>query len=131
MRELCRATYTLVGHRDKKPVSPLSITLVRYRWHGLMFLDRFHLLSLKTRVFLLTLLVVVVGFFSLTFYTKELLRDELLFYTGEQQRSALNQLTSEVEHGLKVWMGHLSTVASRVSTTLLNDRAALQAYLLE
>jgi len=96
-----------------------------------MFLDRFHLLSLKTRVFLLTLLVVVVGFFSLTFYTKELLRNELLFYTGEQQRSALNQLTSEVEHGLKVWLGHLSTVAPRVSTTLLNDRAALQAYLLE
>ena len=96
-----------------------------------MFLDCFHLQSLKPRVSLLTLLVVVVGFLSLAFYTKELLRDELLLYTGEQQRSALNLLTSEVEYGLQERLDHLSAVASRVSPALLDDRAALKAYLLE
>ena len=96
-----------------------------------MFLDRFHLQSLKTRVSLLTLLVVVVGFLTLSFYAKGLLRDELMLYTGEQQRSALNLLTSEVEHGLRERLAHLGTVASRVSPALLDDRAALKAFLLE
>ena len=96
-----------------------------------MFLQRFQPQSLKARVTLLTLLIVVLSFLALGAYTKGLLRDELLLATGEQQRSALNLLTAEVNHGLQDRLSALKTVASRVAPAPLDDPAALQAFLLE
>ena len=96
-----------------------------------MFLQRFAPQSLKTRITLLTLLIVVISFVALGAYTKGLLREELLLYTGEQQRSALALLTAEVNHGLQDRLAALETVASRVSPAQLDDPAALQAFLLE
>ncbi|HEY5581716.1 MAG TPA: diguanylate cyclase [Rhodoferax sp.] len=96
-----------------------------------MFLQRFQPQSLKARVTLLTLLIVVLSFGSLASYMKGLLREELLQFTGEQQRSALSLLTAEVNHGLQDRMGMLKTVASRVSPTQVDDKAAMQAFLLE
>jgi len=96
-----------------------------------MFLQRFQPQSLKTRVTLLTLLIVVLSFWLLASYMKGLLREELLLFTGEQQRSALSLLTAEVNHGLQDRLGTLKTVASRVSPTQVDDKAAMQAFLLE
>ncbi|WPC66412.1 diguanylate cyclase [Rhodoferax ferrireducens] len=96
-----------------------------------MFLQRFQPQSLKTRVTLLTLLIVVLSFLSLASYMKGLLREELLRFTGEQQRSALNLLTAEVNHGLQDRLDILKTVASRVSPTQVDDQAAMNAFLLE
>lgn len=62
---------------------------------------------------------------------KGLLREELLLFTGEQQRSALNLLTTEVNHGLQDRLGTLQTVAARIAPTQVNDPTALQAFLLE
>ena len=55
-----------------------------------MLPHRFLPQSLKTRVTLMTLLIVVLSFLVLAFYSKHLLREELLLYTGQQQRSALS-----------------------------------------
>jgi len=96
-----------------------------------MLLERFQPQSLKTRVSLLTLLVFVASFLSLGFYVKGLLREELLLYTGEQQRSALNLLTAEINHGLQARLDALTTIASEVSEQRLADPAALQAFLLQ
>lgn len=96
-----------------------------------MSLHRFLPQSLKTRVTLLTLLAVVVSFLVLAFYAKTLLREELLENTGEQQRAALNLLTSEVDIGLRDRLASLEAAASRVSPGMLHDDAALKAYLLE
>ena len=52
--------------------------------------------SLKSRVTLLTIFIVVCGFLTLSSYVKGLLRDELISYTGAQQRSALKLLGAEV-----------------------------------
>lgn len=87
--------------------------------------------SLRTRVTLLTLLIVVVGFLVLGFYSKSLLREELLIYTGAQQRSALGLLASEVNHGLDVRFAALQAVALRVTPKMQQDPSALQAFLLE
>ena len=76
-----------------------------------MFLQRIQSQSLKTRITVLTLLIVVLGFLALGAYTKALLRDELLLLTGEQQRSALNLFTAEVNHGLQDRLDSLKTVA--------------------
>lgn len=96
-----------------------------------MFLQRFQPQSLKARVTLLTLVIVVLCFWSLAFYVKGLLREELLLFTGEQQRSALNLLTAEVNQGLQDRLDSLQTVASRVTPIQVNDPVALQAFLLE
>ena len=96
-----------------------------------MSLHRFLPQSLKTRVTLLTLLSVVVSFMLLAFYTKTLLREELLLNTGEQQRSALNLLGAEVNGDLRDRLANLEAIALRVSPEMLQDDAALRAYLLE
>jgi diguanylate cyclase (GGDEF)-like protein/hemerythrin-like metal-binding protein len=87
--------------------------------------------SLKTRVTLMTLLIVVLSFLLLAFYSKRLLREELLLYTGQQQRSALSLLSSEVSLGLRERLDILETVSLRVSPNMQQDPAALQAFLLE
>jgi diguanylate cyclase (GGDEF)-like protein/hemerythrin-like metal-binding protein len=96
-----------------------------------MLLHRFLPQSLKTRVTLLTLLIVVLSFLLLAFYSKSLLREELLLYTGQQQRSALNLLTSEVNLGLRDRLATLETVALRLTPILQQDPAALPAFLQE
>jgi diguanylate cyclase (GGDEF)-like protein/hemerythrin-like metal-binding protein len=95
-----------------------------------MFLQRFQPDSLKTRVTLMTLLIVVLSYLFLAFYIKGLLREELLLFTGEKQHSALNLLTAEVNRGLQDRLNTLQTVAAEVSTTQINDQAAMQAFLL-
>lgn len=96
-----------------------------------MPLHRFLPQSLKTRVTLLTLLIVVVGFLVLGFYSKSLLREELLLYTGQQQRSALRLLASEVDLDLRERLATLETVALRMTPGLQQDPDALQALLQE
>lgn len=96
-----------------------------------MLLHRFLPQSLKTRVTLLTLLIVVLSFLLLAFYSKSLLREELLLYTGQQQRSALNLLSSEVNRGLRDRLATLETVALQVTPAMQQDRSALQAFLQE
>lgn len=94
-----------------------------------MLHPRFLPQSLKTRVTLLTLLIVVVSFLVLAFFTKGMLREELLRNTGEQQRSALNLLSSEVDNGLRERLAALETVALQVAPEWLGDDSALQAFL--
>ena len=96
-----------------------------------MLFHRFLPQSLKTRVTLLTLLIVVVGFLVLGFYSKNLLREELLTYTGEQQRSALSLLSSEVNHDLSDRFAALEDTALRVTPKMQEGQSALQAFLLD
>lgn len=90
---------------------------------------RLLLQSLKSRVTLLTLVIVVIGFLALGAYVKGLLRDELILYTGAQQRSALRPLGAEVTRGLQERQTALAAVASGVAPTQLTDTAALQGIL--
>lgn len=96
-----------------------------------MLLHRFLPQSLKTRVTLLTLLIVVLSFLLLAFYSKRLLREELLLYTGQQQRSALSLFSAEVNYGLQERLDTLEATASRLTPKLLEDPASLKAYLLD
>ncbi len=94
-----------------------------------MFPHRFLPQSLKTRVTLITLLIVVVGFLILGFYSKSLLREELLLHTGQQQRSVLNLLASEVDRGLRERLATLQTVASRMATGLPQNPEGFRDFL--
>lgn len=94
-----------------------------------MFFDRFHPQSLKTRITLLMLLVVALCIFLLAFFSKGLLREQLLLYTGDQQRSALNLLTVQVNQGVQDRLDALKTVAAQASPAILQDQVAAQVFL--
>jgi len=96
-----------------------------------MFAHRFLPQSLKTRVTLLTLLIVVLAFLALGFYSKKLMREELLVFTGEQQRSALGLLASEVNHGLDNRFAALQASARRITPEMHQQTPALQTFLAE
>ena len=81
--------------------------------------------SLKSRVTLLTIAIVAIGFFSLGAYTKGLLRDELILYSGAQQRSALRLLVAEVNRVLQDRLDSLTILASDLGPMQLQDTTGL------
>jgi diguanylate cyclase (GGDEF)-like protein/hemerythrin-like metal-binding protein len=94
-----------------------------------MLLQRLLPQSLKSRVTLLTIFIVVSGFLALSAYVKGLLRDELILYTGAQQRSALKLLGGEVTQHLQNRIETLSVLASDLAPVPLQDTAALNDVL--
>jgi len=90
---------------------------------------RFQMHSLKTRIIVLNLLVMVVLFLVLGLYTKRLVREELMLFTGEQQRSALSLLTTQVNHGLQDRLESLGLSASVVTPGILGSAPLAQAFL--
>nr|WP_295784683.1 diguanylate cyclase [Rhodoferax sp.] len=94
-----------------------------------MLLQRLLPQSLKSRVTLLTILIVVLAFLALSSYVKGLLRDELILYTGAQQRSALKLLGAEVSRGLQDRMESLAVLASGLGSAQLEDTLSLNDFL--
>lgn len=102
-----------------------------------MLLQRLLPQSLKSRVALLTIGIVVVAFLTLAQYAKNLLRDELILYTGAQQRSALKLLGAAVTRGLQDRMASLAVLSSDLTAlpqqytsdldTLLRTRSYLDS----
>lgn len=85
--------------------------------------------SLKSRVTLLTIAIVVFGFLALGYYVKSLLRDELILYTGSQQRSALKLLGTEVNRVLQDRLASLSSVATDLGPLPLSAKKGLNDFL--
>lgn len=85
--------------------------------------------SLKSRVALLTFAIVVVGFLAMASYVKGLLRDELIVYTGAQQRSALKLLGTEVSRVLQDRLDALSVLAAELAPVRLDDKNGLNEFL--
>ncbi|MFZ4624704.1 MAG: diguanylate cyclase [Rhodoferax sp.] len=83
------------------------------------------------RLTLLTLVIVVMIFLLLSNYMKSLMREELLRFTGEQQRSALAVLVSQISHSLQERLVTLTTVAGRITPRDMASPMAGQAFLLE
>ncbi len=85
--------------------------------------------SLKTRIILLNLLVMIGLFFALGFYSKRLIQEELTLFTGVQQRSALALLTTQVNNGLQDRLASLALTASVVTPALMDNAPFVQAFL--
>lgn len=96
-----------------------------------MNIHRFQPHSLKARVTLFTLLIVVICMGALARYSGQMLQKSIQQLAGEQQRSALSVLVAQVNHGLQDRFSILETVASRATPIALDDQAALQSFLLE
>ena len=94
-----------------------------------MQISRFQIHSLKTRIILLNLLTILALFLFLSFYARDLVREELIRFTGEQQRSALSLLTTQVNHALMDRLAGLDAVAAQVTPAMIVDPRALQRFL--
>lgn len=92
---------------------------------------RLHLQSLKARVTLLTLLIVVLSLVTLGAYTRWLFGQEVLRFAGEQQQSALSLLSGQVTQGVKDRLAALNNLAVQVPPQTLHDKTALGNFLQE
>ena len=94
-----------------------------------MSFKRFLPQSLKSRVTLLTIFIVIAGFLTLASYVKGLVRDELILYTGAQQRSALKLLSAEVSRVLQDRLASLSILSTDLVQTPLQNSDGLRDIL--
>lgn len=85
--------------------------------------------SLKTRVTLYTLAIFLIGIWSLAFYASRMLREDLQRLLGEQQFSAASFIAAEVNEELDDRLRALEQVAGRMTPAVLDNTAALQAFL--
>ena len=85
--------------------------------------------SLKTRVtvFTLTILVLVIG--SLALYASRMLREDMERLTGEQQFSTVSVLAASINEELDNRIAALQLVAGAIDASLLGNPAALQRLL--
>lgn len=96
-----------------------------------MKLNFFQRASLKTRLTLFTLVVFLIGVWSLAWYASAFLRSEMEQQLGEQQFSTVSMLAAHVNEELDNRMQALEAVASSITPALLADPAALQRLLEE
>ncbi len=92
-------------------------------WHGLQ------LRSLKTRLTVFSLSILVVGIGSLAYYVSRMLREDMERLTGEQQFSTVSVLAASIDDELKERIAALELVARMIDEPLLGKPAALQSLL--
>jgi PAS domain S-box-containing protein len=85
--------------------------------------------SLKTRITLGVLAIVLIGMWSLALYTNRMLREDMERLLGEQQFATASFIAAEVGHELDVRMAALTSVAKRITPAMLGNPKAMQAFL--
>ncbi len=85
--------------------------------------------SLQTRVTLTTLIIFVLGLWSLAFYATRMLRTDMERLLGEQQFSAASYIAADINQQLEERLEALGRLAATVTPALLADPAALQSLL--
>ncbi|MDP1529690.1 MAG: EAL domain-containing protein [Rhodoferax sp.] len=85
--------------------------------------------SLKTRVILSTLVIFVVGIWTLAFYASRMLREDMQHLLGEQQFSTASFIAAGINEQLDDRLRALEKIAGTISPTMLDNTAALQTAL--
>jgi PAS domain S-box-containing protein len=91
--------------------------------------DSLKLLSLKARVTLGTLLVLLVSVGLIGAFATSHLRSDLEQELGAQQLAAVSLLAAQIDQGMGERLGTLEAVASQIQPSMLADAAAMQQYL--
>jgi PAS domain S-box-containing protein len=95
-----------------------------------MNLQIFRWQSLKSRVTLLTLAILLISIWGLTFYITRMLQDDMQRLLGEQQFSTATLLAQEIDEELKSRINALEQYAKgRIVPAMLGDAVALQERL--
>ena len=85
--------------------------------------------SIGTRVMVIALAMFLLATWSVTLLVSRMLREDLQAILGQQQLSAVSMLAKNVDLALSDRLNVLERVAARVTPEMMNDTAALQAYL--
>ena len=85
--------------------------------------------SLKTRITLITLLIFLVGIWSLSFYAHRILRDDMERLLGEQQLSTVSMVAAQVEREFAARIETLEAVAHLSAAPMRAGPDALQRFL--
>lgn len=85
--------------------------------------------SLKTRVTFATLLVIVIGIWSLAFYVSRMLREDMQRLLSEQQLSMVSLVAASINSEFESRIAALEVVAGAIDRSMLKDPAALQRVL--
>ena len=85
--------------------------------------------SLKTRVTFATLLVIVIGIWSLAFYVSRMLREDMQRLLSEQQLSMVSLVAASINSEFESRIAALEIVAGGIDPSLLKNPAALQRLL--
>ena len=92
-----------------------------------VFLPRWQ--SLKTRVTLLTLVLFLLGVWSLAFYASRMLQREMSEVLGEQQFSTTRIIAAQLDGELSSRIKSLEAVSALIKPETMSDPEALQAFL--
>jgi len=85
--------------------------------------------SLKTRVTLYTLAIFVFSLWSLSFYSSQMLQDDMQRVLGEQQFATASRIAAEINDNLSDRIAALKLIAKEIDPQLIGNPAALQARL--
>lgn len=94
------------------------------RWHA-----RARSLSLQNRITLVTLLVFLLGIWTVTLYATRSLRDDFIRVIGNQQYSTVSTLASQLNDELADGLAQLGHMAGEIDPELLQSPQRLQDYL--
>lgn len=85
--------------------------------------------SLKTRVTLTTLVIFLVGLWSLSYYASQMLRKDMGRLLGEQQLSTVSYMAAQLDHDLNDRFTAMTIVAATFSPAILGNTVATQDLL--
>ncbi len=85
--------------------------------------------SLKARITLYMLVIILIGIWSLAYYISRMLRDDMERMLGEAQMSTVSHFASTINADFDARLRALETVAESLTPAILDNPAALQALL--
>jgi PAS domain S-box-containing protein len=91
-----------------------------------MSLNIFQLRSLKTRLTLFTLAILMTGIGSIAFYTSQVLRKNMEVTLGEQQFSTVSFVAAGINEDIEVRFNTLKSIAESISPAMMGNTPGLQ-----
>jgi|GEM_PF-1216221 len=85
--------------------------------------------SIKTRIVISTLVIFLIGIWSLAFYASRMLRMDMERMLSEQQFSTAGILAADVNEEMDHRLRSLEKVATKITPGILADTAAMQTFL--
>ena len=94
-----------------------------------MNLRSIKLMSLKSKITLLTLLVFLISIWSLAYYASRMLHKSMEHLISEQQFSTVSFVAADINEEFDNRLKSLKKIASGISPAMLSNKSALQAYI--
>ena len=89
----------------------------------------FHFMSLKTRVLLVVLILLIAGIWGLAIHVSSALQDDLEKIVGDQLSAMVSYIAIDMDANLKLRVTMLNEIAALITPDMLNDTDKVQSFL--